>query len=103
MKQTEKNTYTEEEIEELKKWFESQQLPGELALDKATYIPAGYTGSSAGTGEFVLRKSEDAGMYHPAGTDSGKTRFSIEIGSNGKKQTGRKDDRTDDLSVCLLF
>ena len=39
MKQTEKNTYTEEEIEELKKWFESQQLPGELALDKATYIP----------------------------------------------------------------
>lgn len=39
MKQTEKNTYTEEEIEELKKWFESQQLPEELALDKATYIP----------------------------------------------------------------
>ena len=38
MKQTEKNTYTEEEIEELKKWFESQQLPEELALDKATYI-----------------------------------------------------------------
>ena len=40
MKQTEKNTYTEEEIEELKKWFESQQLPEELALDKATYIPS---------------------------------------------------------------
>ena len=39
MKQTEKNTYTEEEIEELKKWFENQQLPEELALDKATYIP----------------------------------------------------------------
>ena len=91
MKQIEKNTYTEEEIEELKKWFESQQLPGELALDKATYIPN-------------LRDTLDRLLeYHPAGTDSGKTRFSIEIDSNEKKQTGRKDGRTDDLFACLLF
>lgn len=39
MKQAEKNTYTEEEIEVLKQWFESRQLPEELVLDKATYIP----------------------------------------------------------------
>lgn len=39
MKQPEKNTYTEEEIEELRKWFEGRQLPKELTLDKATYIP----------------------------------------------------------------
>lgn len=32
-------TYSEEEIREMQKWFDQQQLPPTLALDKATTIP----------------------------------------------------------------
>lgn len=31
--------HSKEEIEELKKWFDSQELPKSLQLDKATYLP----------------------------------------------------------------
>lgn len=30
---------TLEEVHELKEWFEKQELPKEMQLDKATYIP----------------------------------------------------------------
>ena len=32
-------TYTIEEINELKAWFETQQLPQSMQIDKATYTP----------------------------------------------------------------
>ncbi|MGL4520379.1 MAG: DUF6965 family protein [Phocaeicola sp.] len=32
-------TYSEEEIQELEKWFKEQQLPASLIIDKSTSIP----------------------------------------------------------------
>ena len=36
---TEFKLLTKEELHELKEWFEKQELPKELQLDKATFIP----------------------------------------------------------------
>lgn len=35
----EKKIYTEEEVNELKKWFDAQTLPKDMYVDKATYTP----------------------------------------------------------------
>lgn len=35
----EKKTYTLEEIKEMKEWFNAQQLPQDMQIDKATYTP----------------------------------------------------------------
>lgn len=32
-------THTTEEVKELQAWFEAQELPKDMQLDKATYIP----------------------------------------------------------------
>ncbi|MDE5676573.1 MAG: hypothetical protein K2G02_00630 [Phocaeicola sp.] len=34
-----KKTYTKEEIDELKKWFDSRSLPQDMQIDKAAYTP----------------------------------------------------------------
>ena len=34
-----KRTYTEEEVNELKKWFDSQSLPPTMQIDKAAFTP----------------------------------------------------------------
>lgn len=34
-----KNVYTVEEVDQLKAWFEQAELPAEMQLDKAVYIP----------------------------------------------------------------
>ena len=34
-----KRTYTEEEVNELKKWFDSQELPPTMQIDKAAFTP----------------------------------------------------------------
>lgn len=36
---TNKNVYTHEEVDELKAWFDQAELPAEMQLDKAVYIP----------------------------------------------------------------
>lgn len=33
------NTHTIEEVNELKDWFDAQQLPQNLHIDKATFVP----------------------------------------------------------------
>jgi hypothetical protein len=34
-----KRTYTQEEVNELKKWFDSQELPPTMQIDKAAFTP----------------------------------------------------------------
>ena len=34
-----KKTYTEEEVHELKKWFDAQSLPQTMQIDKAAFTP----------------------------------------------------------------
>ncbi|WP_178791985.1 DUF6965 family protein [Bacteroidaceae bacterium] len=34
-----KKTYTIEEVDELKKWFDAQTLPTDMRIDKAAYTP----------------------------------------------------------------
>ena len=34
-----KNVYTLEEVNQLKAWFDQVELPAEMQLDKAVYIP----------------------------------------------------------------
>lgn len=34
-----KNVYTLEEVKQLKAWFDQAELPAEIHLDKAVYIP----------------------------------------------------------------
>jgi len=34
-----KRTYTQEEVNELKKWFDSQSLPPTMQIDKAAFTP----------------------------------------------------------------
>ena len=34
-----KKTYTKEEVNELKKWFDNQSLPLTMKVDKATFVP----------------------------------------------------------------
>ena len=36
---TNKNVYTHEEVDLLKAWFDQAELPAEMQLDKAVYIP----------------------------------------------------------------
>lgn len=36
---TNKNVYTHEEVDQLKAWFDQAELPAEMQLDKAVYIP----------------------------------------------------------------
>lgn len=39
MKKYERHLYTEEELEALFQWFDNQELPVSMQLDKSTYIP----------------------------------------------------------------
>lgn len=39
MKKYEKHLYTEEELKELFQWFDNQDFPADMRLDKSTYIP----------------------------------------------------------------
>lgn len=36
---TNKKVYTHEEVDQLKAWFDQAELPAEMQLDKAVYIP----------------------------------------------------------------
>ncbi len=39
MKKIDKKVYTVEEVDELKKWFDSQSLPPTMQIDKAAFTP----------------------------------------------------------------
>lgn len=51
-----KNFYTKDEFKELQAWFEAQNLPESMQVDKATYIP--------NLKETVLRLLDQAKVCH---------------------------------------
>lgn len=51
-----KNFYTKDEFKELQVWFEAQNLPESMQVDKATYIP--------NLKETVLRLLDQAKVCH---------------------------------------
>ena len=57
-----KRTYTQEEVNELKKWFDSQELPPTMQIDKAAFTPNLKDTVDMLFEQAYVRKSQNAGM-----------------------------------------
>ena len=69
MNMNERKLYTKEELEALIAWFGNlPDCPKEIQVDKATYIP-NLAETIDRLGPYLLRESEDAGMYSSDGAD----------------------------------